>query len=546
MTRTHWIVLAVCLLVVGAGFGIYLLLGWMSEKNAIEEEEKAKQEEVEKKQQEEEAKVKLTAAKDVKAEIRIALDSWAGYFFIRSEDMRKRMMQGGYLLKITKDKADYADRMKRFAAGEYDMVVATIDSDILNAAPYKYPGLIFIVIDESKGGDAVYARADKVKNLNDLRGKRVKVAFTPSSPSHHLLKVVKDRFNLPEILPVDKELRVETLGNDQQDGSNEAFLKLVAGTVDVAAIWAPDTARAAAQKGLVKLIDTADTAHVIVDVLIVNSDYVLKNREVVRRFLLSYFYTMKYYKDNPEILRAEVAKESGLSVEQADVMIKGLVWYGLVDNCIQWLGIAAPGESSREMIVDAINSTVDVLMSNGDFTENPLPNGNPYLIFSRDLLSEIYTTEFAGISKASAKPIPGSLEAKFAPMAAEVWNERAEWVNLAVDTVIFQSGTARLTEEGKMVLDAAAEKLKSFPRARVKIVGHTNTQGDPEENKKLSLERAAAVRQYMIATYRIDPNRLFAVGMGGEKPLEQGTDEPEASWQGRLKRVELVLVREDL
>ncbi|MFA4846411.1 MAG: phosphate ABC transporter substrate-binding/OmpA family protein [Patescibacteria group bacterium] len=540
MNRTHWIVLVVCLVVVGAGFGIYQLLGWMSEKNAIEEEEKAKQEEVEKKQEEEAAKVNLTAAKDVKAEIRIALDSWAGYFFIRSEDMRKRMMQGGYLLKITDDKADYADRMKRLAAGEYDMVVATIDSDILNAAPYKYPGLIFFVIDESRGGDAVYARADKVKNLNDLRGKRVKVAFTPKSPTEHLLKVVKDRFNLPEILPVDKELRVET------SGSEEALQKLMAGTVDVAGIWAPDTARAAAQKGLVKLIGTDDTAHVIVDVLIVNSNYAVKNKEVVRRFLINYFYTMKYYKDNPEILRTEIAKESGLTVEQADVMIKGLVWYGLVDNCTQWLGIAAPGESSREMIVDAINSTVDVLMSNGDFTENPLPNGNPYKIFSRDLLGEIYTNEFAGISKASATPIPGSLEAKFTPMAAEVWNARRDWGTLKVEPIIFQSGTARLTDDGKMALDVMVDKLKSFPNARVKVVGHTNTQGDPEENKKLSLERATAVRQYMIATYRIDPNRLFAVGLGGEKPFEQGTDEPDAAWQGRLKRVELVLVREDL
>lgn len=539
MNRTHWIVLVVCLVVIGAGFGIYELLGWMSEKEAVEEEEKAKQEEVEKKQAEEAAKVKLTAAKDVVAEIRIALDSWVGYFFIRSEESRKRNMQSGYLLKITDDKADYADRMKRFAAGEYDMVVATIDSDILNAAPYKYPGLIFIVIDESKGGDAVYARADKVKNLNDLRGKRVKVAFTPNSPTEHFLKVGKDRFNLPELLPVDKELRVET------SGSEEALQKLMAGTVDVAGIWAPDTARAAAQSGLVKLIGTDDTAHVIVDVLIVNTNYALKNKEVVRRFLINYFYTMKYYKDNPEILRTEIAKESGLSVEQADVMIKGLVWYGLVDNCTQWLGIAAPGESSREMIVDAINSTVDVLMSNGDFTENPLPNGNPYLIFSRDLLGEIYTGEFAAYSKASATPIPGSLEAKFTPLSADAWSTRPEWGTLKVEPIIFQSGTARLTDDGKASLDVMVDKLKSFPNARAKVVGHTNTQGDPEENKKLSLERATAVRQYMIATYRIDPNRLFAVGMGGEQPLAQGTDEPEAAWQGRLKRVEIVLVREE-
>lgn len=540
MNRTHWIVLAVCLVIIGAGFGIYELLGWMSEKEAVEEEEKAKQEEVEKKQEEEAAKVQITAAKDVQGEIRIALDPWTGYFFIRSEDLRKRMMQFGYVLNITDDKgADYRERMRKLAAGEYDMVVATVGSFIQNAAEFKFPGYIFMVIDVSRGADAIYAREEVAKSLNDLRGKRIKVGFTPNSPTEELLKSGKDKFNLPELLPVDKGLRVET------NGSEQALQKLMAGTIDVAGIWAPDTARAAAQKGLVKLLGSDDMENVIVDVLIVNTEYFLKNKDVVRRFLTNYVWTKKYYDDNPATLRSEIAKESGLTSEQVDVMLKGIAWQGLVANCTHWLGVANPGEAKRDVLVEAINGTVNVLLSNGDFTENPLPDRNPYRIFHVDTLGEIYTKEFAGYFKASDKPIPGSLEAKFTPLSADAWNARKEWGTLKVEPIIFQSGTARLTDDGKVNVDLMVKGLASFDNARAKIVGHTNTQGDPEENKKLSLERATAVRQYMIATYRIDPNRLFAVGRGGEKPLVQETDEPEAAWQGRLKRVEIVLVREE-
>ena len=112
--------------------------------------------------------------------------------------------------------------------------------------------------------------------------------------------------------------------------------------------------------------------------------------------------------------------------------------------------------------------------------------------------------------------------------------------------VVFQSGTAELSLEGKQELDAAMENLRHYPNFRVIVKGHTGVRGSPEENLKLSQERADSVGRYLQVTYGVDPNRLRVVGYGAEKPLARLPDESERAYGYRLPRVELSLVSEVL
>ena len=64
-----------------------------------------------------------------------------------------------------------------------------------------------------------------------------------------------------------------------------------------------------------------------------------------------------------------------------------------------------------------------------------------------------------------------------------------------------------------------AEALKRDPSLRIKVDGHTDSDGTPEGNKVLSKDRAKAVALELINTYDIDSGRLKAFGYGQEQPV---------------------------
>ncbi|WP_038225366.1 OmpA family protein [Xanthobacter sp. 126] len=65
------------------------------------------------------------------------------------------------------------------------------------------------------------------------------------------------------------------------------------------------------------------------------------------------------------------------------------------------------------------------------------------------------------------------------------------------------------------------------------VVGNTDTTGTREHNLKLSQERADAVMQALATTFRVDPRRLQAVGLGEENL--QDVKHPEAAINRRVQ-----------
>jgi len=67
-------------------------------------------------------------------------------------------------------------------------------------------------------------------------------------------------------------------------------------------------------------------------------------------------------------------------------------------------------------------------------------------------------------------------------------------------------------------IDNLAQVMKDYPDLNVVIEGHTDSVGTAAYNKKLSQQRAEAVKNYMVEK-GIDANRLKAQGFGEEKPI---------------------------
>ncbi|MEM9300515.1 MAG: OmpA family protein [Pseudomonadota bacterium] len=479
-------------------------------------------------------------ARATRGTITIGMDNWVGYFPLCSDENVRRMRRAGYLLRCEDDAADYAGRMERLRSGELELAVATVDSYLKAGDAAGYPATIVAVLDESKGGDALVSRADRIGSIDDLKaGGSFLIAVTPDSPSEHLLKSIGVHFDIPLLRDQQAAWRVDT------DGSEAALDLLRENKVDAAVLWEPDVSRALQLDGIKEVLSTADTEGLIVDILLVNRRWSESDPEAVYALMTSYFKTLRYFRDNPDALREAIARHYDLPTDQAEALLDGVAWTTLSANARTWFGVSRqPGAWTGEALVDAIESASDILVEHGDFDRSPIPNGDPYRLTNSQFVADLFSGGLGADD--DADPAGGDpLARAFDPLSDTQWDGLTEVGTLKIRPIVFQSGSAELTYEGKQEMDRAVENLRHYPNFRLQISGHTGLRGDATANRTLSQSRAESVGRYLRVTYGLDVNRVREVGRGSDAPLERRPGESNRAYNYRLPRVELTLVAEE-
>lgn len=143
-----------------------------------------------------------------------------------------------------------------------------------------------------------------------------------------------------------------------------------------------------------------------------------------------------------------------------------------------------------------------------------------------------------GASEAGRKDAETRAAAALASLAklANVKEEERETVITLSGAVLFETGKIALLPIAQQALDRVAEVLKEVPSDRqIVVVGHTDSRGSDTANLKLSLDRAAAVRSYLVS-HGVDPQQIRAEGKGETSPVADN-----ASPEGRAnnRRVEI-------
>lgn len=103
--------------------------------------------------------------------------------------------------------------------------------------------------------------------------------------------------------------------------------------------------------------------------------------------------------------------------------------------------------------------------------------------------------------------------------------------------VSFGAGSTELANGPMPVLEEVAALMAAEPERRYLIVGHSDSLGSLEANRRVSRARAAAVRRALIADHGVDGARLSAVGAGPVAPL--AANDTEAA-RAENRRVEIV------
>ncbi|MDX1905260.1 MAG: OmpA family protein [Thermonemataceae bacterium] len=83
----------------------------------------------------------------------------------------------------------------------------------------------------------------------------------------------------------------------------------------------------------------------------------------------------------------------------------------------------------------------------------------------------------------------------------------------------FEGNSAKVAKEMEGDLMKVVYFMADHPSIRIKISGHTDSDGNEEANLKLSQARADAIKDFIIQKGKISPSRIEAIGYGDTKPI---------------------------
>jgi outer membrane protein OmpA-like peptidoglycan-associated protein len=128
------------------------------------------------------------------------------------------------------------------------------------------------------------------------------------------------------------------------------------------------------------------------------------------------------------------------------------------------------------------------------------------------------------------------MEAATQGTGVEVTQTQNNELKLAIPSdVSFDTGRSAITPTFAPILDQFAQGLRNNPSAEVRIIGHTDSTGTDAINDPLSVQRAAATRDYLVA--RGVPLSAFQIdGRGSHEPI---ADNNSDAGRAKNRRVEI-------
>jgi outer membrane protein OmpA-like peptidoglycan-associated protein len=100
-----------------------------------------------------------------------------------------------------------------------------------------------------------------------------------------------------------------------------------------------------------------------------------------------------------------------------------------------------------------------------------------------------------------------------------------------------------LSDSAREDLDKLAGSLGSDKRFVISVEGFTDSIGDKTYNEALSRKRADAVVMYLVAKHDVPIYRIHMIGLGQEKPVDEGKDR---SARAKNRRVEVKVFTVDV
>ena len=196
--------------------------------------------------------------------------------------------------------------------------------------------------------------------------------------------------------------------------------------------------------------------------------------------------------------------------------------YGTVDGC------------PETKVVTEADSDGDSVLDSEDYCPNikgsPTNNGCPLLDSDNDGVVDIAD---------KCPSVPGSPTNNGCPYGEISIGATDTHLNIESKGIYFDKGNHNFRQDSYPVLIKIAEMMKEHPESHFRIEGHTDSSGSYESNQRLSENRAAAVRLYLIHHSGILSENLIAIGYGETRPVDSNLTK---EGQRLNRRVEIIRI----
>jgi len=191
-------------------------------------------------------------------------------------------------------------------------------------------------------------------------------------------------------------------------------------------------------------------------------------------------------------------------------------------------GELMPNDKITFIARDSKQEIVGITDEKGYFKVH-LPAGDEYSIKVEVVGEQVDYTSFE-----VPTPPPGAV---FNTRTLEIRYELPE--SIVLKNVNFASGRSTIQAGSHATLDQLAEYLIRKKTLRIRVEGHTDSDGSATSNKILSENRAKAVKSYLVGK-GVSSDMIEAKGLGEEKPLEDNSTE---SGKASNRRTEIHIIQ---
>lgn len=403
----------------------------------------------------------------------------------------------GILVEI-KNNDDFANSREQWKSDNVDVMWATADAFSMESPGFAdYSPQVFYQFDWSRGGDVIVATRG-IKSANDLKGKKISVAF--GTPSQSLLINFLQSANLT----VD-DVQLATAAD-----AIAASAMFQAGQVDAAVTWTPFNLECEkAISGSHTLYSTKQASHIIADVFFAKKSFVESHPDVVQAFVEAMLEgaAQLHTSDGARKEAAQIMAQglSGVTAADAEAAFGDVRFTTYGDN-LEFFGLTRGKSVTGDELYTKMARNFQAL----GLTKNP-PSW-------RSLANTSFLVK-AGQKYSTDKP-GFEPEGRIQFAKADEKIEQSESMATKRISIGFATGSYMLDDNAKTIIDLkAVETARLFAAARIRIEGNTDNVGQREANRILSEKRAKSVVDYLVSEYNFDVNRFVVRGNGPDKPI---------------------------